>query len=162
MDGSLRQFPHDHNLLPLCRALLIVLDGVLQMAVPASHYTRKYRGEMFSLFGQKTKMISVRQSIIDTVKLQSFPQARTDVNIDDSDDIIPVSLRVAMHFILDLQRREKLAFADLCCNISALSVNADEHVTEIIREERGGSEERRACLLISEVEVAELFGHAST
>ena len=132
------------------------------MAVPASQYRRKYRGKMFYLFGQKTEMVSVRQSIIDTIKSQSLPQTRTDVNIDDSDDIIRVPLKTAVHLILDLQRRVEIAFPDVRCNTSALSVNADEHVTEIIREERRESEKRRVCLLVSKVEVAELFGHAST
>lgn len=87
----------------------------------------------------------------DTIRSQSLPLAKAGVA--DEVDIIRVSLRTAVRFIADLERREEEAFPDLGRNANDRSIgpttdymsfdliSADEWVDEVMRksEEQGAN-----------------------
>ncbi|MCJ1459852.1 hypothetical protein MMC28_010231 [Mycoblastus sanguinarius] len=77
----------------------------------------------------------------DTIRSQSFPLARSDINTDNSDDVVRVSLRTAIRFILDLQQREEKVFPKLRRNASDQSIRNDKYVTEVMHkvDERGSN-----------------------
>ena len=70
----------------------------------------------------------------DAIRSQSLPLARSDINSEYNDHVIRVPLRTAIHFILDLQRRDEMADPGLHPRRRDKFVLADVYVAEMMRE----------------------------
>ncbi len=64
---------------------------------------------------------------------KSLPPTRSDISTDDSEVIIRISQRTAVHFILGPQRREETASPNLRHNTSHRSVGTDKSATTVLR-----------------------------
>lgn len=130
-----------YKLLPLCRAILIVLDEIPPNPGARISLEREVQRQNVLIIRTGDEDSLSAPINFDTIRSQSLPLARSDTDAEDCESIIRVSLRTAVQFILDLQRREELAFPKLSCSVSDMSANADEHVTGIMREaeEKGSS-----------------------
>lgn len=104
------------HLLPLCRAIIVLLDEFPPIPV------RKMDGTV-SLDDEVQRQTAVlvltgyNQDLsgavnFDTIRSESLPLARHDVSATDSANMIRVSLRTAVQFIAGLQQREERAFPD--------------------------------------------------
>lgn len=133
-DGLVTSYPQDHNLFPLCRAVFIIFDKISPRPGASVSLDTEVQRQNVLLVRTKDEDGLSASITFDTIRSQSLPLARHDINTEDSDSIIRVSLRTAVHFILDLQRREEIAFPDLRRRTSNRSVFADEHVARIMRE----------------------------
>lgn len=128
------QSPQDHKLLPLCQAVLIVLDK--RCPNPSgcvSLETQVQKQNVLIVRTREEDGLSAPVSF-DTIKSQSLPLARSDVHTKENENMIRVSLRTAVRFILDLQRREEMAFPDLRRKPNDRSERADRYAMNLLRE----------------------------
>ena len=106
--------PCNFKLLPLCRAIVMILDELphdydaeggyvyVDKVLPRQNLVRVLTGEEVSLSAPIG---------FDSIKAQSIPLARPDA--DESIKAIQVPLSTAISFIAQLHRREEAAFPDL-------------------------------------------------
>ena len=133
LDDLLSRFPRNHNFLPLCRAILIVFDEIFPTGSADILLDKESQRQNVLVVRTKDEDGLSASINFDAIRSQSLPLARSDISNDHKDDIIRVSLRTAVHFVLDLQRREEIAFPEVSCNTSIVSVEADEHVAKVMR-----------------------------
>ncbi|CAF9912597.1 hypothetical protein IMSHALPRED_000358 [Imshaugia aleurites] len=110
--------PQNYKLSPTCRAIIIVLDKL------ASREDDKFfSGGYISLDEevQKQNVLMVRTGDesglsepinFESVRERALPLARPDLNPHDGIEAIRVTLATAVGFVVDLQRREELAFPE--------------------------------------------------
>lgn len=102
------------QLLPLCRAIIVLLD---ENPLPLVHKT----DGTVSLDDEVQRLTTVLvltcydQGLsgavsFDAIRSESLPLARQDVSAADSENVIRVSLKTAVHFIEGLQQREDRAY----------------------------------------------------
>lgn len=141
------RWQHFH-LLPLCRAIIVLLDQYL--SPPA----RKMDG-IISLDDEVQRQTAVLILTgynhdlsgainFDTIRSETLPLARHDVSVTDSANMIRVSLKTAVQFIAELQQREERAFSSSkrdstdptfeskTDGVFAAVNNADEYVEDLI------------------------------
>lgn len=101
----------DLHLLPLCRAIIVLLDEFLPPP-------ERKRGETISLDDEMQRRIAVLVLTgddrdlsaalnFDSIRSKSLPLARQDVSTAGSANVIRISLKTAVQFIAELQEREK-------------------------------------------------------
>ena len=138
--------PRNYRLLPLYRAIIVVLDELALFNATKPHQPISLDEQvqrqtvLMILTGDQTGLSAPIS--FESVRSQSLPLLKADTV--DNVDIIRVSLRTAVRFIADLQRKEEDAFPDLrqnttdrsigpsTKNISFGLVSADEWVDEIM------------------------------
>lgn len=126
------RWQHVH-LLPLCRAIIVLLDKHLSPPVRKSDGTLSLDDEVqrqtavLVLTGYDQDLSSAPN--FDTIRSESLPLARHDVSATDSANVIRVSLKTAVHFISELQQREERASS--CSNFAAVN-KADQFVEDIL------------------------------
>ena len=136
--------PQTYRLLPLYRAILVVLDDF----APPVETERPRRFSLDEQIQRQNVLMVLTGDenglsapiTFDTIRSQSLPLARTDVT--DKTDIIRVSLRTAVRFIADLERREEEAFPHLgwrsidpiSNNKSLKPTRADRWVDEVMHQ----------------------------
>lgn len=109
------RWQHFH-LLPLCRAIIVLLDEVPPSPVRKTDGTVSLDDEVqrqtavLVLTGYNQDLSGAVN--FDTIRSESLPLARHDVSANDSANVIRVSLKTAVQFIAGLQRREERAFSD--------------------------------------------------
>jgi len=105
-----------YRLLPLCRAIVVVLDELL-LSPPvcringtiALNVELQRRTAVLILTGYGHGLSNTIS--FDAIKSESLPLARADVCALDSARTIRVSLKTAVQFIAELQQREDRAFS---------------------------------------------------
>lgn len=104
--------PKTHTLLPLYRAIIVVLDELVRPPIVTERPRRISLDEQIQrqtvlmvLTGDENGLSAPIS--FDTIQSQSLPLARADVK--DKTGIIRVSLRTAVRFVADLERREEEA-----------------------------------------------------
>lgn len=168
--GGWRRF----HLLPLCRAIIVLLDEYLSPPV------RKMDGT-FSLDDEVQRRTAVLvltgydQDLsgavnFDTIRSKSLPLARHDVSATDSANVIRVSLKTAVQFIAEMQQREEGAFsssnrgsADTTIESKTDGVfsavnNGDEYVEDILDNPSKCSQKRSAIMYALDIIKAEERG----
>ena len=136
--------PRNYKLLPLYRAIIEVLDELIPFRDTKPHQPIFLDEEvqrqtvLMILTGDETGLSAPIN--FESIRSQSLPLSRAD--IADHVDVIRVSLRIAVRFIADLQRKEEDAFPDLRPSTTDRSVgpiSASEWVDESMQkaEEEG-------------------------
>ena len=104
------------HLLPLCRAIIVLLDEFPPIPVRNVDGTVSLDDEVQR---QTAVLVSTgyNQDLsgpvnFDTIRSESLPLARHDVSATDSANVIRVSLKTAVQFIAGLQQREEKAFSN--------------------------------------------------
>ncbi len=140
--------PKTHRLLPLYGAIIVVLNEL----VPPIVTERPTRISLDEQLQRQTVLMvltgdedGLNEPIkFDAIRSQSLPLARTDVT--DKTEIIRVSLKTAVWFVADLERREEEAIPQLrrggtdqslgphTDNVSFDPTSASEWVDKIIRQ----------------------------
>ncbi len=133
LDDLPSRFPQNHHLLPLCRAILIIFDTISPTGSADVLLDKESQRQNVLIVRTKDEDGLSAPINFNAIRSQSLPLARSDISTDHRDDILRVSLKTAVHFVLDLQRREEIVFPEVRCNASAVSVEADEHVAKIMR-----------------------------
>lgn len=148
--------PRNYKLLPLYRAIIVILDEFTPPTIIEPHQPIlldeqvQRQTVLMILTGDETGLSAPIN--FENVRSQSLPLPRTD--IADQVDVIRISLKTAIRFIADLQRREEEAFLDLrpsttdrsigpsTDNVSFGLISADEWVDEIMHkaEEKGAND----------------------
>ena len=107
--------PSNYRLLPLYRAIIIVLDELAPPKVASPHQPvfldeeAQRQTVLMVLTGDGTGLSAPIS--FESVRPQSHPLLKAEIG--DDVDVIRVSLRTAVTYIADLQRREEEAFPDL-------------------------------------------------
>ena len=113
-EGYMDAWPDQYKLLPVCRAILVVLDEL----VPVRPHERKI---YLDLEVQRQNVVMVRTGnetglsspiSFSGIREQALPLARPDLETHNDIDAIRVPLATAVQFIVNLQRREEAAFPD--------------------------------------------------
>ena len=148
----------DYHMLPLCRAILVILDEMPPN--PRARVGLEEEVQRQSVLIVRTTDEAGLSAPIDlgNIRSQSLPLARPDLNTDDkSGNVIRVSLRTAIKFILDLQKREETAFPHLRRRKNNRSARADKHATEVLRkvDRKGSSRVPQFNFVMEEIEVAD-------
>ena len=145
--------PRNYKMLPLYRAIIILLDELAPFGVTKPHQPILLDEEihrqtvLMILTGDETALSAPIN--FESIRSQSLPLLMAD--IPDHVDVIRVSLRTAVRFIANLQRKEEDVFPDLgpsatdrsigpsTDNISFGLISASEWVDEIMQkaEEEG-------------------------
>lgn len=153
-DPFVMSYPGCYNLYPLCRAILVIFDTISP---------RPSRNISLDTEAQRQNVVLVRTNdeaglsapiTFDSIRSQSFPLARSDVDTERINDVVRVSLKTAVHFILDLQQREEKAFPNLHPRKSDKFLLADVKAAELMHEadEKGIDNAYHVKLAIREVE----------
>ena len=111
MDAS----PYQHKLLPLCRAIIVVLDELVPCLRERLNI---YLG--LEVQGQNAVMVRTGKEAglsspisFASIREEALPLARPDLETHNDIDAIRVPLATAVQFIVNLQQREEAAFPDL-------------------------------------------------
>ncbi len=108
--GQVTSHFHFH-LLPLCRAIIVLLDEPFSWPEEEEDGTfsldkeAQRRTVVLVLTGHDQDLSSVLN--FDTIRSESLPLAREDVSATDSENMIRVSLKTAVQFIAESQRKEE-------------------------------------------------------
>lgn len=106
--------PQQHKLLPLCRAIVVLIDQLAPSESPEPDgfvYVDKY--------AQRQSVVMIRTGdesclsapiSFESIRGQSLPLDRSDITAHDEIDAVRVSLTTAVRFVADLQRREDAAY----------------------------------------------------
>ena len=128
-----------YNLLPLCRAIIVLLDKLPSRAIPKSDgkfYLDdevQRRTAVLILTGYDYGLSCAIS--FDAIRSRSLPLNRDDVDTNDSSNVIRVSLKAAVEFIAELQRREEKAFPSCSAvenEIDDVFYNDEEYVDDIL------------------------------
>ena len=136
--------PRNYKLLPLYRAIIVVLDELMPYRDTKPHQPILLDEEV-----QRQNVLMIRTGdetglsapiSFESIRSQSLPLSRAD--IADHVDVVRVSLKTAVRFIANLQRKEEDAFPDLKPSTTDRSVgpnSASEWVDKIMQkaEEEG-------------------------
>lgn len=106
--------PEDYKLLPLCRAIMIILDDEQPPDFDHRVFLDK-EAERLNVVIVRTGDEDGLSAPIDfsNIRSESLPLARSDISTDAGEATIRVSLKTAIKFILDLERREQAVFPSL-------------------------------------------------
>ena len=96
----------DYKLLPLRQAVLIILDMMHLTGARIKIEKEAQRQNVYIIGTNDGAGLSVPFDI-DTIRSGSLLLAGPDVNFDESDNVIRISLRTAAKFVSDLQQREE-------------------------------------------------------
>lgn len=133
--------PQDYKLLPLCRAILMILDE--RCPNPSGRLSLENQVQRQNVLIVRTREKDGLSAPIsfDTIRSQSMPTGRSDVDTEESENTIRVSLRTAVKFILDLRQREEMAFPNLRRKPNNRTERADKYAMNILRkvDQRGSS-----------------------
>lgn len=150
--------PQDFRLLPLYRAIVVILDELFTSTVTEPHVPIKLDDEvqrqtvLMVLTGDDNGLSAPIN--FDAIRSQSLPLGKTDVA--DDVDVIRISLRTAVWFIADLQRKEEEAFPDLGRSATNQSIGSKAHewVEKIMHEaeEKGANNVPKAKLVAWKIE----------
>lgn len=136
-----RRSPQNYKLHPLCRAVLIILDE--RCPNPGGRLSIEDQIQRQNVLIVRTREEDGLSTpiIFDTIRSQSLPLGGSDVDTEESENMIRVSLRTAVKFILDLQQREEMAFPNLRGKPDNRSERADRCAVNILRkvDQRGNS-----------------------
>lgn len=150
---SARPSVQNFKLFPICRAIVMVFDEFVSME--DQDYPDGYVEIDEELQRQNVLMVrtgdesGLSEAInFESVREQALPLARPDLNAHDGIEAIRVTLATAVRFVIDLQRREELAFPEsgsisavepaLCAfphhskMLPATMTNADEWVDKLM------------------------------
>ena len=117
--------PRNFKLLPVCRALIMILDELSPSTGPDPDGFISLDNEL-----QRQSVLMVRTGeeshlsepiSFENVKEEALPLARPDIKSYENTDAVRVVLAIAVRFVVDLQRREELAIPE-----SALSSTIDQ------------------------------------
>ena len=156
----------DFNLLPLSRAIIVLLDEPCSPPIFKVDGTVSLDDEVerrtavLVLTGFTQGLIGVLN--LDSIRSNALPLARDDIKTSDS-NVIRVSLKTAVHFIAALQQREERAASDLIGELTTESANdhgsttakeADEHAEDnLANASMDPSKARRLQFAMEEVEL---------
>jgi hypothetical protein len=169
--------PQQHKLLPLCRAIVVLIDQLAPSESPEPDgfvYVDKY--------AQRQSVVMIRTGdesclsapiSFESIRGHSLPLDRSDITARDEIDAVRVSLTTAVRFIADLQRREDAAYPyardrslvdtslgpHTPCSINetgSLATSADEWADEIMQEveEKGIDNVGYTRVVVHEVQAA--------
>ena len=136
-----------YDLLPLSRAIIVVLDEPCLLPV----FDEKMQVSLDDEVQRRTAVLvltGLDQGLsgalnFDSIRSKALPLARDDISATDS-NVIRVSLKTAVHFIAELQQREERAVSDRTGDCAAakpesakdrgstLAQEADEYVEDIL------------------------------
>lgn len=102
LDDLLSRYPRNHNLLPLCRAILIVFDEISPIGSADILLDKESQRQNVLIIRTKDEDGLSAPIHFDAIRSQSLPLARSAISTDHSADIVRVSLRRAVYFVLDL------------------------------------------------------------
>ena len=157
LDDLLSRFPRNVHLLPLCRAILIVFDGI--SPTDSADILLDEESQRQNVLIIRTEDGDGLSGSInfDAIRSQSLSLARSNISTDRRDDIVRLSLKTAVFFVLDLQRREEIVLPEVRCNTSAVSVEADQHIVKIMRavDEKGIREVPEIDTVLKRMEMEE-------
>lgn len=137
---------HRYRLLPLCRAIIVLLDENPLPLVRKPDGTVSLDDEVqrlsavLVLTGYDQDLSSAIS--FDTIRSESRPLARQDVTAADSANVIRVSLETAVHFIEGLQQRE-----DRANGIVETGDRGDEYVEYVLDNPSKGEDKWSAISL---------------
>ena len=159
------------NLLPLSRAIIVLLDEPCSPPVFKVNRTVSLDDEV-----QRRTAVLVLTGFdqdlscalsFDSIRSNALPLARNDVEATDS-NVIRVSLKTAVHFIAELQQREERAVSDRRGELTAtkpesankdhgstMAKQADEYAEDILA--NASTDPSKARLLGDAMEVVELI-----
>ena len=146
----------DYKLLPLCQAVLIILDVMPLTGARIKTEKEAQRQNVHTIGTTDGAGLSVPFDI-DTIRSGPLLLAGPDVNFDESDNVIRISLRTAAKFISDLQQREEMTFPNVRRKNNNRSARADSCVTKILRkvDRRASSNVTENDFTIDEIEAKE-------
>jgi hypothetical protein len=106
--------PQQHKLLPLCRAIVVLIDQLAPSESPEPDgfvYVDKYaqRQSVVMIRTGDESCLSAPVSF-ESIRGHSLPLDRSDITARDEIDAVRVSLTTAVRFVADLQRREDAAY----------------------------------------------------
>lgn len=130
-DKSNNDWPNQFKLLPICRAIIVVLDKLAPRNEPTVDgflSLDEYLQTQSVLMVRTGEETGLSEAInFQDVKEQVLPLARPDPSPEDGIDVIRVTLATAVRFVVDLQLREEATFSP-----SAPSTAPDDWVNDIM------------------------------
>ena len=114
---SARPSPQNFRLFPICRAIIMVLDELVEI----EHGLHPDGCLLLDVELQRQNVLMVRTGdesglsepiSFESVRHAALPLARPNLNPHDGIEAIRVTLATAVRFVVDLQRREELAFPE--------------------------------------------------
>ena len=112
--------PQHYRLLPLCRAIIVILDELFNLDNLVPDIDKDVDGfALYDKVSHKQNVIMVRTGdesclsapiSFESISAQCLPLDRSDITVGGNIDAVRVSVATAVRFIADLQRREEAAF----------------------------------------------------
>ena len=122
--------PKDYGLLPLCRALLVILDALPEYTNDDPSLDRDVHIQTVLLVRTGNEDGLSAPIEFDTIMSKSLPLERSDAD----HNVIRVPLSTAITFVLDLQRREEQAFPELRILPSGRKYKARKYANDLVRQ----------------------------
>ena len=115
--ASARPSPQNFRLLPICRAIIMVFDELVSredVSYPGGYVEIDEELQRQNVLMVRTDDESGLSEPIsfESVRHTALPLARPDLNSHGGIEAIRVTLAAAVRFVVDLQRREELAFPE--------------------------------------------------